>query len=97
MEFKEIVEIFTVFKKLHTSREPKDETIFYRDVNNLNGTMTITQRDGDSETFKLNLISHMSLSSYDGLLIQYDTLDGRKMYPYRLLNIKTIIINTEAE
>lgn len=91
MEFEEIIGIFSVFKKLHTSREPNDETIFYRDIKNMNGTMTINH----SDVFKLNLISHMSLSSYDGLLIQYDSLDGRKMYPYRLINIQDIKVETD--
>ncbi len=97
MEFKDIIEIFSVFKKLHTSRESNDETIFYKDIKNMNGTMIITKFDNSFDVFKLNLISHMSLSSYDGLLIQYDSLDGRKMYPYRLMNIKDIKVETDLD
>lgn len=97
MEFKDIIEIFSVFKKLHTSREINDETIFYKDIKNMNGTMIITKFDNSFDVFKLNLISHMSLSSYDGLLIQYDSLDGRKMYPYRLMNIKDIKVETDLD
>lgn len=97
MEFKDIIEIFSVFKKLHTSREINDETIFYKDIKNMNGTMIITKFDNSFDVFKLNLISHMSLSSYDGLLIQYDSLDGRKMYPYRLMNIKEIKVETDLD
>ena len=97
MEFKDIIEIFSVFKKLHTSREINDETIFYKDIKNMNGTMIITKFDNSFDVFKLNLISHMSLSSYDGLLIQYDSLDGRKMYPYRLMNIKEIKVESDLD
>ena len=93
MDFEELIEIFGVFKKLHTSNVPNDKIIFYRDVNNMKGTMSILLSNDKKDTFKLNLISHMSLSSYDGLLIQYDTLDGRRMYPYRLMNIKEINID----
>lgn len=93
MDFEETVELFGVFKKLHTSNVPNDKTIFYRDVKNMNGVMNITLSDDTMDSFKLGLISHMSLSSYDGLLIQYDTLDGRRMYPYRLMNIKEISID----
>lgn len=90
MEFDELVEIFSVFKKLHTSNVPNDKTIFYRDVKSMNGVMNITNFDGSVDSFKLSLISHMSLSSWDGLLIQYDSLDGRKMYPYRLMNVRDV-------
>ena len=90
MDFEEVVEIFGVFKKLHTSNVSNDKTIFYRDVNSLKGTMSIVLFDDTVDSFKLDLISHMSLSSYDGLLIQYDSLDGRKMFPYRLMNVKSI-------
>ena len=93
MEFEEVVEVFTVFKKLHTSNFPKDKTIFYRDVNNMKGKMYIYLFEDKVDVFKLDLISHMSLSSYDGLLIQYDSLNGSKRYPYRLINIKEIIID----
>ena len=79
MEFDEVVEIFGVFKKLHTS----------------NSVMSITNFDGSMDNFKLSLISHMSLSSWDGLLIQYDSLDGRKMYPYRLMNVRNIDVRFE--
>ena len=41
MDFEEVVEIFGVFKKLHTSNVPNDKTIFYRDVKNMNGVMKI--------------------------------------------------------
>lgn len=92
MEFEEIVEIFGVFKKLHTSNAPNDKTIFYRDVRNMHGVMEVTNFDESIDKFDLSLISHMSLSSWDGLLIQYDSLDGRKMYPYRLMNVKDIEI-----
>lgn len=95
MDFEEVVEVFGVFKKLHTSNVQNDKTIFYRDVKNMNGRMYISLFDDKVDVFKLDLISHMSLSSYDGLLIQYDTLDGRKMYPYRLMNIKEINIDFE--
>lgn len=95
MEFNEVTEIFEVFKKLHTANQGKDKTIFYRDVKNMHGTMTITNFDESKDTFKLELISHMSLNNYDGLLIQYDSLDGRKMYPYRYINIKDIDIKLE--
>lgn len=90
MEFEELVEIFSVFKKLHTSTVDKDKTIFYRDMNTRKGVMSITNFDGVVDNFKLELISHMSLSSWDGLLIQYDSLDGRKMYPYRLMNVREV-------
>lgn len=93
MNFDEVVEIFGVFKKLHTSNVNKDKTIFYRDVKNMNGKMSIKLFDDKVDVFKLDLISHMSLSSWDGLLIQYDSLDGRKLYPYRLNNVKDIIID----
>ena len=92
MDFEEIVEIFGVFKKLHTANEGNDKTIFYKDINNMNGTMVITNFDSSYDIFKLNLISHMSLSKWDGLLIQYDSLDGRKMYPYRYKNIRDIVV-----
>lgn len=92
MEFKDVVELFTVFRKLHTSTVNDDKTIFYRDVNNMHGSMTVHGLDGSCDVFDLRLISHMSLSSWDGLLVQYDTLDGRRMYPYRLLNVKDISI-----
>lgn len=95
MEFDEIVEIFGVFKKLHTSNVHNDKTIFYRDVRNMHGVLSITKSDGSMDNFKLSLISHMSLSSWDGLLIQYDSLDGRKMYPYRLMNIRNIEVRFE--
>ena len=95
MEFDEVVEIFGVFKKLHTSNMPNDKTIFYRDVKNMHGVMSITNFDGSMDNFKLSLISHMSLSSWDGLLIQYDSLDGRKMYPYRLMNVRNIDVRFE--
>ena len=95
MEFNEVVETFEVFKKLHTSNQGKDKTIFYKDIKNMHGTMTITNLDESKDTFKLKLISHMSLNNYDGLLIQYDSLDGRKMYPYRYINIKDIDIRLE--
>lgn len=95
MDFEELVEIFGVFKKLHTSNVPKDKIIFYRDVRNMKGLMKIVKFDGTVDEFKLNLISHMSLSSYDGLLIQYDSLDGRRMFPYRLINIKDISIELQ--
>lgn len=95
MDFEEVVEIFGVFKKLHTSNVQNDKTIFYRDVKNMKGNMSLFLFDDNVDSFKLELISHMSLSSYDGLLIQYDTLDGRKMYPYRLMNIKNISIEFE--
>ena len=90
MEFEELVEVFSVFKKLHTSVVDKDKTIFYRDLNARKGVMSITNFDGTVDNFKLELISHMSLSSWDGLLVQYDSLDGRKMYPYRLRNIREV-------
>ena len=93
MDFEEVVELFGVFKKLHTSNVPNDKIIFYRDVGNMKGLMKIVKFDDTIDEFKLELISHMSLSSYDGLLIQYDTLDGRRMYPYRLMNIKEINID----
>ena len=54
--------------------------------------MSITNFDGQVDNFKLELISHMSLSSWDGLLVQYDTLNGRKMFPYRLMNIRNVEI-----
>ena len=93
MDFDSIVEIFEVFKKLHTANQGKDKTIFYRDVNNMHGMMVITKFDGSMDVFKLELISHMSLNNFDGLLIQYDSLDGRKLYPYRYLNIKDIEVD----
>lgn len=93
MEFDEIVEMFGVFRKLHTANQGKDKTIFYRDVNSMHGTMAITKFDGEKDIFKLEFISHMSLNNYDGLLIQYDSLDGRKMYPYRYINIREINID----
>lgn len=92
MEFEELVEIFGVFKKLHTSTVDRDKTIFYRDVRNMHGVLSITNFDGSIDNFKLGLISHMSLSSWDGLLVQYDTLNGRKMFPYRLMNIRNVEI-----
>ena len=92
MKFEDIVEVFGVFKKLHTSNVSNDKTIFYRDVKNMKGIMSVTLFDDTVDVFKLDLISHMSLSSYDGLLVQYDSLDGRKMYPYRLMNIKSISV-----
>lgn len=92
MDFDDICEVFSVFKKLHTANQGKDKTIFYKDVKNLNGVMTIAKFGDTYDIFKLNLISHMSLNNYDGLLIQYDSLDGRKLYPYRLMNIKEIIV-----
>ena len=92
MEFEELVESFSVFRKLHTSEVGRDKTIFYRDLNNRRGVMNITNFDGVVDSFKLELISHMSLSSWDGLLIQYDSLDGRKMYPYRLMNVRGVEI-----
>ena len=92
MEFEELVETFGVLRKLHTSTVGKDKTIFYRDLNTRKGVMSITNFDGQVDNFKLELISHMSLSSWDGLLIQYDSLDGRKMYPYRLMNIRDVVV-----
>lgn len=93
MNFDEITELFEVFKKLHTANQGKDKTIFYKDVSNMNGVMSITNFDGSVDNFKLNLISHMSLSKWDGLLIQYDSLDGRKMYPYKYDIIRDINID----
>lgn len=92
MEFEELVETFGVLRKLHTSTVHNDKTIFYRDLNSKKGVMSITNFDGQVDNFKLELISHMSLSSWDGLLIQYDSLDGRKMYPYRLRNVRDVVI-----
>lgn len=92
MNFDEITELFEVFKKLHTANQGNDKTIFYKDVSNMNGVMSITNFDGSVDNFKLSLISHMSLSKWDGLLIQYDSLDGRKMYPYRYDNIREITV-----
>lgn len=93
MNFDEITELFEVFKKLHTANQGIDKTIFYKDVSNMNGVMSITNFDGSVDNFKLSLISHMSLSKWDGLLIQYDSLDGRKMYPYKYDIIKDINID----
>ena len=95
MEFNDIIELFSVFKKLYTSKLDNDKTIFYRDVNNVHGKMRITRFDGGVDVFKLELVSHMSLSSWEGLLVQYDSLDGRKMFPYRLLNIRNIELDLE--
>ena len=95
MDFDEISEIFNVFKKLHTANQGTDKTIFYKDIQNMHGTMVITNFDGSFDIFKLELISHMSLSKWDGLLIQYDSLDGRKMHPYRYNNIKDITIELD--
>ena len=95
MDFEDVVEVFGVFKKLHTSNVPTDKVIFYRDVGNMHGLLKIVNFDDSVDEFKLGLISHMSLSSYDGLLIQYDGLDGRRMYPYRLINIKDIEIKLD--
>ena len=92
MKFEDLVETFGVLKKLHTSNVDRDKIIFYRDFANKKGVMKITLIGGGVDTFRLELISHMSLSSWDGLLVQYDTLDGRKMFPYRLLNIKDVSI-----
>lgn len=92
MEFDDLVETFGVLRKLHTSVIGKDKTIFYRDLNTKKGIMRVTKADGHADLFKLELISHMSLSSWDGLLVQYDTLDGRKMYPYRLMNIRDVVV-----
>lgn len=92
MEFEELVETFGVLRKLHTSTVHNDKTIFYRDLNSKKGVMSITNFDGQVDNFKLELISHMSLSSWDGLLVQYDTLNGRKMFPYRLMNIRNVEI-----
>lgn len=92
MEFEELVETFSVLRKLHTSTVHNDKTIFYRDLNSKKGVMSITNFDGQVDNFKLELISHMSLSSWDGLLVQYDTLNGRKMFPYRLMNIRNVEI-----
>ena len=93
MDFKEVSEVFTVFKKLHTANQGDDKTVFYRDVKNMNGVMSIVLTDESVDEFKLNLISHMSLSKYDGLLIQYDSLDGRKLYPYRYNVISDIVVD----
>lgn len=95
MDFDEIIEQFEVFKKLHTANQGKDKTIFYNDVKNTKGTMTVTKYDNTEDIFKLELISHMSINNYDGLLIQYDTLDGRKMYPYKYNNITSINIKLD--
>ena len=92
MDFDEICEVFSVFKKLHTANQGNDKTIFYKDVGNMNGVMSITNFDGSVDSFKLSLISHMSLSKWDGLLIQYDSLDGRRLYPYRYNVIKEIVV-----
>ena len=92
MDFKEISEKFEVYKKLHTANQGDDKTIFYKEVSKMNGTMSITKFDDTVDVFKLSLISHMSLSKWDGLLIQYDSLDGRKLYPYRYNIIKEINI-----
>lgn len=92
MEFEEVEEIFEVFKKLHTANQGNDKTIFYKDVKSMHGTMVITKFDETYDIFKLELVSHMSLSKWDGLLIQYDSLDGRKMYPYRYNSIKGITV-----
>lgn len=93
MNFNEITKLFEVFKKLHTANQGNDKTIFYKDVSNMNGVMSITNFDGSVDNFKLSLISHMSLSKWDGLLIQYDSLDGRKMYPYKYDIIREINID----
>ena len=93
MNFDEITELFEVFKKLHTANQGNDKTIFYKGVGNMNGVMSITNFDGSVDNFKLSLISHMSLSKWDGLLIQYDSLDGRKMYPYKYDIIRDINID----
>ena len=95
MNYNEIVEIFEIFKKLHTANQGKDKTIFYKEINNMHGLMTITNFDNSFDIFKLELISHMSLNNYDGLLIQYDSLDGRKLYPYKYQNILNIEIELE--
>ena len=92
MDFDELCEIFSVFKKLHTANDGNDKTIFYKDINSMNGTMVITNFDNSYDIFKLSLISHMSLSKWDGLLIQYDSLDGKKMYPYKYKNITDIVV-----
>lgn len=93
MDFESVCEEFEVFRKLHTANQGKEKTIFYKDVKNMSGTMTIVNFNDVSDVFKLNLISHMSLNNYDGLLIQYDSLDGRKLYPYRYQNIKSITVD----
>ena len=92
MEFKEVAETFTVFKKLHTANNGNDRTIFYKDLKSKKGVMDIVKFDDTIDIFKTELISHMSLNNWDGLLIQYDSLDGRKLYPYKLDNIKNIAI-----
>lgn len=92
MEFEELIDTFSVLRKLHTSNVGKDKTVFYRDLNNRKGKMRISKFDGETDVFKLELISHMSLSSWDGLLVQYDSLDGRKLFPYRLRNIRDVVI-----
>ena len=93
MEFDELTDIFGVFKKLHTANNGNDKTIFYKDLKNKKGIMSIVKYDNDIDIFKTELISHMSLNNWDGLLIQYDSLDGRKLYPYKLDNIKSIAID----
>lgn len=93
MDFDDVCDVFVVFKKLHTANQGNDKTIFYKDVGSMNGVMCITGFDGSVDEFDLSLISHMSLSKWDGLLIQYDSLDGRKLFPFKYRNIKEISVN----
>lgn len=93
MDFEEVLNELSVLKKFHTADKNKDKTIFYRGEDNLNGFLNVTRFDGVVDTFELRLISLMSLSKWEGLLIHYDSLDGRKLYPYRYNSIRDISVD----
>ena len=91
MDFEDVETELSVFKKLHTAYKHINKTVFYDMSKNPRGKMIITRYNGLDDVFDMKLINHMSLNRYDGLLIQYDSLDGRKMFPYRFNDIKDIV------
>ena len=90
MEFEEVETKLGVFKKLHTAYKHINKTVFYDMSKNPQGKMIITRYNDLDDVFDMELISHMSLNRYDGLLVQYDQLSGRKMFPYKFNDIKSI-------
>lgn len=93
MEFKDVVKELGVLKKLHTANQGKNKTIFIKGTDNPNGKLVITRFDGETETYDLHLINLLSLNNWDGLLIHYDSLEGRKLYPYKFKHIREIRVD----
>ena len=93
MNFKEVSDELSVLRKFHTCNG-KDKTVFYRGLDNVDGELRVkTFLNSEFDVFELKNISLLSLSRNDGLLIHYDTFDGRKLYPYRFMNIESVNVS----